>query len=134
VILPAFLSLPGYSGYDSDKKGYVNVDRHVIQYPTHGSTTPVHLSTYAIHCNQYINSITMSQNTQQSFRSQLSSFRWANSVQDDSTPVAQQGNNVFSRTWTGLSGYIPLRNEGRSQEEEAYFALSVSGILIYKRH
>lgn len=25
-----------------------------------------------------------------------------------------------------MSGYIPLRNEGNSQEEEAYFALSVS--------
>lgn len=25
-----------------------------------------------------------------------------------------------------MSGYIPLRNEGRSAEEEAYFALSVS--------
>jgi hypothetical protein len=37
---------------------------------------------------------------------------------------------VFSRTWTGLSGYIPLRNEGRSQEEEAYFALSVSLSLL----
>lgn len=37
---------------------------------------------------------------------------------------------MFSRTWTGLSGYIPLRNEGRSQEEEAYFALSVSSPLL----
>nr|KIR86415.1 SFT2 domain-containing protein [Cryptococcus tetragattii IND107] len=27
-----------------------------------------------------------------------------------------------------MSGYIPLRNEGNSQEEEAYFALSVSGL------
>ncbi|KAK1922778.1 Got1/Sft2-like family-domain-containing protein [Papiliotrema laurentii] len=65
----------------------------------------------------------MSASAQQSFRSQLSGFRWANSVQDDSqAPAAQQG--VFGRAWGGLSGYIPLRNEGRSQEEEAYFALS----------
>lgn len=68
----------------------------------------------------------MSQNAQTNFRSQLSGFRWANSVQDDSAATAQNQGNVFSRTWTGLSGYIPLRNEGRSQEEEAYFALSVS--------
>lgn len=33
---------------------------------------------------------------------------------------------MLGRAWGGLSGYIPLRNEGRSQEEEAYFALSVS--------
>jgi hypothetical protein len=74
---------------------------------------------------------TMSQNAQQSFRSQLSGFRWANSVQDDSATTAQNQGNVFSRTWTGLSGYVPLRNEGRSQEEEAYFALSVSRSLIH---
>ena len=75
----------------------------------------------------------MSANTQQAFRSQLSGFRWANSVQDDSAAApsgsgagaAGAGNNPFSRAWTGISGYIPLRNEGRSQEEEAYFALSV---------
>ena len=60
---------------------------------------------------------------QQNFRSQLSGFRWANSVQDDSPAAPPQG--VLGRAWGGLSGYIPLRNEGRSQEEEAYFALSV---------
>ena len=87
--------------------------------------TRCHCSLYIIVDTLHSTPASMSQNNQQSFRSQLSSFRWANSVQDDSTPVAQQGNNVFSRTWTGLSGYIPLRNEGRSQEEEAYFALSV---------
>lgn len=77
----------------------------------------------------------MSGNTQQSFRNQLSGFRWANSVQDDSATTANASNanansNVFSRTWTGLSGYIPLRNEGRTQEEEAYFALSVRLLLL----
>ncbi|KAI9636962.1 Got1/Sft2-like family-domain-containing protein [Dioszegia hungarica] len=71
----------------------------------------------------------MSSSNQQTFRSQLSGFRWANSVQDDSAAAAsasaQAGpSNAFGRAWTGLSGYIPLRNEGRSQEEEAYFALS----------
>ncbi|GFZ47116.1 hypothetical protein JCM24511_04858 [Saitozyma sp. JCM 24511] len=68
----------------------------------------------------------MSSSAQQTFRSQLSGFRWANSVQDDSPsgPAASSSANPFSRAWTGISGYIPLRNEGRSQEEEAYFALS----------
>jgi len=66
----------------------------------------------------------MSASAQQSFRNQLSGFRWANSVQDDSAAAAPpQG--VLGRAWGGLSGYIPLRSEGRSQEEEAYFALSV---------
>lgn len=73
----------------------------------------------------------MSASTQQNFRSQLSSFRWANSVQDDSQPAAGStaagaSTNPFSRAWTGVSSYIPLQGEGRSQEEEAYFALSVS--------
>lgn len=71
--------------------------------------------------------VTMSNNAASSFRSQLSGFRWANSVQDDSaaSAPASQG-NVFSRSWNSVSGYIPLRNEGASREEEAYFALSVS--------
>ncbi|WWC63865.1 uncharacterized protein I303_106470 [Kwoniella dejecticola CBS 10117] len=71
----------------------------------------------------------MSANAQQSFRSQLSGFRWANSVQDDSQRGQSQSQSdsasgPFGRVWNSMSGYIPLRNEGRSQEEEAYFALS----------
>ncbi|OCF56310.1 hypothetical protein V866_005019 [Kwoniella sp. B9012] len=68
----------------------------------------------------------MSASAQQSFRSQLSGFRWANSVQDDSqrSSSQQEGSNPLGRVWNSMSGYIPLRNEGRSQEEEAYFALS----------
>ncbi|WWD21282.1 hypothetical protein CI109_105766 [Kwoniella shandongensis] len=67
----------------------------------------------------------MSASAQQSFRSQLSGFRWANSVQDDSQPAAGASSaNPLGRVWNSMSGYIPLRNEGRSQEEEAYFALS----------
>ncbi|KIR26637.1 SFT2 domain-containing protein [Cryptococcus deuterogattii 99/473] len=67
----------------------------------------------------------MSDSAQRSFRSQLSSFRWANSVQDDSQPPPPPTtSNPFSRAWNSMSGYIPLRNEGNSQEEEAYFALS----------
>ena len=72
--------------------------------------------------------LNMSASAQQSFRAQLSGFRWANSVQDDSQPPPATSNSAFGRAWTGLSGYIPLRNEGRSQEEEAYFALSVGGM------
>jgi len=122
-LLLCLLSVPLPPG----KSGYKRVINEVHQRglprhspPTHGSTQWLY-STLLVLCNTY--PPTMS-NNQQSFRSQLSSFRWANSVQDDSTPPPQS-NNVFSRTWTGLSGYIPLRNEGRSQEEEAYFALSV---------
>ncbi|KGB75947.2 SFT2 domain-containing protein [Cryptococcus deuterogattii R265] len=71
----------------------------------------------------------MSDSAQRSFRSQLSSFRWANSVQDDSQPPPPPTtSNPFSRAWNSMSGYIPLRNEGNSQEEEAYFALSVSDL------
>ncbi|KAL7420988.1 Protein transport protein sft2 [Cryptotrichosporon argae] len=65
----------------------------------------------------------MSASATQSFRSQLSGFRWANSVQDDSAPPSAPA-GLLGRAWTGVSGYIPLRNEGRSAEEEAYFALS----------
>lgn len=70
----------------------------------------------------------MSNNAASSFHAQLSGFRWANSVQDDSANASAQpgNNNMFSRTWSSVSGYIPLRNEGQSAEEEAYFALSVS--------
>jgi hypothetical protein len=71
----------------------------------------------------------MSTNAANSFHSQLSGFRWANSVQDDSARAANtnaSSGNMFSRTWSSVSGYIPLRNEGQSAEEEAYFALSVS--------
>ncbi|ODO06146.1 SFT2 domain-containing protein [Cryptococcus wingfieldii CBS 7118] len=69
----------------------------------------------------------MTDSAQRNFRSQLSGFRWANSVQDDSAQqaaAAQQSSNPFGRAWSSMSGYIPLRSEGASQEEEAYFALS----------
>jgi hypothetical protein len=72
---------------------------------------------------------TMSAPAQPSFRSQLSSFRWANSVQDDSAPTTST-NNPFARAYSSISNsvsdYVPLRSTARSDEEEAYFALSVS--------
>jgi hypothetical protein len=75
----------------------------------------------------------MSTPTHQSFRSQLSSFRWANSTQDDSTPPQPPAGNPFSRFYntvtTSVSDYVPLRSGNRSDEEEAYFALSVRLLL-----
>jgi len=61
--------------------------------------------------------------TEQSFRANLSQFRWANSVQDDSQQP--QTSNPFARFYNAVGGgYIPLRSNERSNEEEAYFALS----------
>lgn len=61
--------------------------------------------------------------TEQSFRANLSQFRWANSVQDDSQQA--QTSNPFARFYNAVGGgYIPLRTNERSNEEEAYFALS----------
>jgi hypothetical protein len=73
----------------------------------------------------------MSSSAHQSFRSQLSSFRWANSVQDDSAAAAAAPptTNPFARFYntvtTSVSDYVPVRSGNRSDEEEAYFALSV---------
>ena len=61
--------------------------------------------------------------TEQSFRANLSQFRWANSIQDDSQQP--QSSNPFARFYNAVGGgYIPLRSSERSNEEEAYFALS----------
>jgi len=64
--------------------------------------------------------------TEQSFRNNLSQFRWASSVNDDSQQQPQQASsNPFSRFYNAVGGgYIPLRSNERSNEEEAYFALS----------
>jgi len=63
--------------------------------------------------------------TEQSFRANLSQFRWANSVQDDSQQQQPQSSNPFARFYNAVGGgYIPLRSSERSNEEEAYFALS----------
>ncbi|KAJ7079560.1 Got1/Sft2-like family-domain-containing protein [Mycena belliarum] len=65
---------------------------------------------------------------EQSFRANLSQFRWARGVTDDSQPppaVAQPAGNPFSRFYNAVAGdYIPLRSSERSNEEEAWFALS----------
>lgn len=63
--------------------------------------------------------------TEQAFRANLSQFRWANSVQDDSQQQQPQSSNPFARFYNAVGGgYIPLRSSERSNEEEAYFALS----------
>lgn len=63
---------------------------------------------------------------EQSFRANLSQFRWARGNTDDSQPQAQDAPaNPFARFYHAVGGgYIPLRSNERSNEEEAYFALS----------
>lgn len=56
----------------------------------------------------------------------LRNFRWASGVTDDSRTSnnAAGQSSVWSR-WTSFAGsYIPLRSDERTNEEEAYFALS----------
>ncbi|TCD67728.1 protein transport protein sft2 [Steccherinum ochraceum] len=61
---------------------------------------------------------------EQSFRANLSQFRWAQGNNDDSQPE-QSSSNPFSRFYNAIGGgYIPLRSTERSNEDEAYFALS----------
>lgn len=65
--------------------------------------------------------------TEQSFRANLSQFRWAQSNTDDSqqSQANQPSSNPFSRFYNTVGGaYIPLRSSERSNEDEAYFALS----------
>ena len=66
------------------------------------------------------------QSTEQSFRDNLSQFRWARGNNDDSQQnTSTGGSNPFSRFYNAIgNGYVPLRSSERSNEEEAYFALS----------
>ncbi|BGP57974.1 hypothetical protein JCM8202_001936 [Rhodotorula sphaerocarpa] len=57
-----------------------------------------------------------------SFRESLQGFRWAQGTNDDSQPASEQ--SPFARFTAALSSGIPLRSGERSNEEEAYFALS----------
>ena len=76
----------------------------------------------------------MSSTTEQSFRASLSQFRWARGNTNDSQQAQAAGqqqsssssSNPFSRFYNAIggNGYIPLRSSERSNEEEAYFALS----------
>ncbi|KAF9264556.1 ER-to-golgi vesicle protein transport Sft2 [Marasmius fiardii PR-910] len=66
--------------------------------------------------------------TEQTFRNNLSQFAWARGVTDESQnnqQSQQSGGNAFSRFYNTIAGdYIPLRSNERSNEEEAWFALS----------
>jgi len=64
--------------------------------------------------------------TESNFRSNLSQFRWAQGVTDDSQPAqASSQPSAFSRFYNSIAGdYVPLRSNERSNEEEAWFALS----------
>lgn len=70
----------------------------------------------------------MSNTTEQNFRSNLSQFRWSRGNNDDSQQSeSTPANNPFSRFYNAIAsggGYVPLRSSDRSNEEEAYFALS----------
>lgn len=68
----------------------------------------------------------MSNSTEQSFRSNLSQFRWAQSNNADSQQdAAGPPQGRFARFYNAIGGgYIPLRSNERSNDEEAYFALS----------
>ncbi|KZV95281.1 SFT2-domain-containing protein [Exidia glandulosa HHB12029] len=64
---------------------------------------------------------------EQSFRANLSQFRWARGVNDDSQQGASQqpsaATGMWSRVTNTMGGYIPLRSSETSNEDEAYFAL-----------
>ncbi|GAA5948667.1 hypothetical protein JCM10213_004374, partial [Rhodosporidiobolus nylandii] len=63
--------------------------------------------------------------SQPTFASQLSGFRWAQGVTDDSQSAGASESSPFLSRFTGaLSGGVPLRSGERTNEEEAYFALS----------
>lgn len=73
--------------------------------------------------------------TEQTFRDNLSQFRWARGTnaaqqqpqqqQQGQDPQQAGGPNPFSRFYNAIGGgYVPLRSNERSNEEEAYFALS----------
>ncbi|KZT24941.1 ER-to-golgi vesicle protein transport Sft2 [Neolentinus lepideus HHB14362 ss-1] len=63
--------------------------------------------------------------TEQNFRANLSQFRWARNNTDESQEQSAPSANPFSRFYNAIGGgYVPLRSSERSNEEEAYFALS----------
>lgn len=64
--------------------------------------------------------------TESNFRQNLSQFRWARGVTDDSQQLQQPAGGPFGRFYNaiGAGNYIPLRSGETSNEQEAYFALS----------
>ncbi|KAH9929473.1 ER-to-golgi vesicle protein transport Sft2 [Fomitopsis serialis] len=68
----------------------------------------------------------MSGPAEQSFRNNLSQFRWAQSNNaEPQQDAAGPPSGRFARFYNAIGGgYIPLRSTERSNDEEAYFALS----------
>ncbi|EJD46329.1 ER-to-golgi vesicle protein transport Sft2 [Auricularia subglabra TFB-10046 SS5] len=64
----------------------------------------------------------MSNANEQSFRANLSQFRWARGANDDSQHA--QPAAPAPGLWSRVSGYVPLRSSETSNEDEAYFALN----------
>lgn len=62
--------------------------------------------------------------TEANFRSQLSGFRWAQGRTDDSRPTNTGPSSYLSTLSNSISGYVPLRSNERTNEEEAYLSLS----------
>ncbi|KZP30069.1 ER-to-golgi vesicle protein transport Sft2 [Athelia psychrophila] len=63
--------------------------------------------------------------SESNFRTGLSQFRWAQGATNDSQPPPPPtSSNPFSRFYNSVGEYVPLRSNERSNEEEAYFALS----------
>lgn len=59
--------------------------------------------------------------TEQSFRQNLSQFRWARGVTDDSQPAQPSTANPFARFYSAVA---PLQSSERTSEDDAWFALS----------
>ncbi|KDN39244.1 SFT2-domain-containing protein [Tilletiaria anomala UBC 951] len=76
----------------------------------------------------------MADSTESTFRSHLSGFRWAQGRTDDSpagraaaatTTTNTGGAGSYLSTFSNsISGYVPLRSNSRTDEEEAYLSLS----------
>ncbi|KAH9450627.1 hypothetical protein MJO28_009947 [Puccinia striiformis f. sp. tritici] len=68
--------------------------------------------------------------SESAFRANMSGFKWARGLTDESSnlqpPSTSTSNdtNPFTRFTNSFSGYVPLRSNERSNEEEAYYALS----------
>ncbi|KJA24852.1 hypothetical protein HYPSUDRAFT_135462 [Hypholoma sublateritium FD-334 SS-4] len=62
---------------------------------------------------------------QQTFRANLSQFRWARGATDDSAPPPAPTGNPFARFYNAVAGdYAPLRGGGGGGEEEGWLVLS----------
>lgn len=64
---------------------------------------------------------------EQAFRTSLAQFRWASVATEPSSPQSLNPSRepgLLERLYNSTSAYVPLRSDERSNEEEAYFALS----------